>query len=240
MPSAAVSLGCTDVTESVPVENRHTVQVEWADQNPEKAEEIALNVQEFVRNKLSMESIYDYMMRRLSRYSTLLTFQPKVSKKEDTLITDFQSLVRTLDLTMKKVGTPQPDVKLDRFVAFHKGDRCCTKCPDIPHFQHLCPGKDLGWLEDDERSVLRGCVEDTAGCEDGSPQQGLRVAASAGAAVAAAGGDAVIFSRPRPHPHPHPHPGYDMVMRPGSMQQFGGAAGDVPPRFKPRKKGKRG
>ena len=124
------------------------LQFDWAQANPEKAEQIALNVQKLVKEELSMDSVYDYMLRRLQDYSSLMKFKPVVRPKSDEPIANFDGLVKVLSGVMKRMGLKERDRLLDRFVAFNKGDRCCTSCRDNPAFQHLCPGKDLGWLDE--------------------------------------------------------------------------------------------
>lgn len=122
-------------------------KVDWAESNPEKAEEIAANVQRFVRETLSMESVYDYMLRRLQDYRHLMKFNPVVRPGKDAKISSFDDLVTVMDMVMARMKLTDSKLLSDRFVAFNRGDRCCCNCPNIPAYQHLCPGKDLGWLE---------------------------------------------------------------------------------------------
>lgn len=100
-----------------------------------------------------MESIYDYMMRRLWDYRQIMTFQPVVGKNADMPITSFDSLVDVLGSVMKSRNAPNWQQNVDNFVKFQQGSQCCQMCNEIAEYQHLCPGKDLGWVEDDERSV---------------------------------------------------------------------------------------
>ena len=94
-----------------------------------------------------MDSVYDYMKRRLEDYRRLMKFNPVVRPGRDVHIGSFDDLVRVLDSVMKKMKMNTRAQLLEYFIAYNKGSRCCCDCPTNPAFQNLCPGKDLGWLE---------------------------------------------------------------------------------------------
>mmetsp|Transcript_20616 Transcript_20616/g.49081 ORF Transcript_20616/g.49081 Transcript_20616/m.49081 type:complete len:446 (-) Transcript_20616:110-1447(-) len=118
-------------------------KMRWLRENPEKAASIARNVQEFVRDKLSMDSIYDFMFRRLLRLRELSRWRPHSNPTSDVHISSYEALVSLLRSVMKRSGNKPEhiDGQVNGFVAFNKGDRCCANCRANPFFAHLCGPK---------------------------------------------------------------------------------------------------